>query len=488
MALPRTLLTAIALAAAAAGCGGAGDDAVDVVVIGEGPAALVDPSAGPLSGPNAALLSSVAQGLVRFDGRGQIEPGLAERWNVSNDGLSYIFRLTTGEWPDGRKITARDVSRILSRQLRSASRNPLKDALGAVEEIVPMTERVIEIRLRAPRPNLLQLLAQPELAIVRERLGTGPFQPEAKSGAPGAVALTHRVRIVDAPDRIENIWLSAAPAVRAIADFRADKADLVLGGTFVDLPLARRVRLGRRELRFDPVAGLFGLAPGRKSGLLEDSDVRDLLGRAIDREALIASLDVPGLMPRVTLLQAGLEGIRPPVAPQWASVPLAERRPALIAEARRLFGTEKTELRIALPEGPGATILFNRLAADWAPLGIQLRRVSVGEWADLKLIDSVAPSTSPAWFVRAFRCDTAPVCSEDADNLMDSAREAPVAAQRAAMLAEAGRLIDEEVLFLPLAAPIRWSLVSDDVEGFVENIFARHPLTGLGDRPGRERQ
>ncbi len=488
MARPCILLIAAALAAAVAGCGGAGDEALDVVIIGGEPPALVDPSAGTVSAPNAVLLSSVAQGLVRFDARGQIEPGLAERWNVSDDGLSYIFRLTAGEWQDGRKIMARDVSRILSRQLRGASHNALKDALGAVEEIVPMTERVIEIRLRAPRPNLLQLLAQPEFAIVRERLGTGPFQPEAKSGAPGAIALTHRVRIIDAPDRIENIWLRAAPASRAIADFRAEKADLVLGGTFVDLPLVRRVRLGRRELRFDPVAGLFGLAPGRKSGPLEDADVRNLLSRAIDRDELIASLNVPGLVPRATLLQAGLEGIRPPTPPQWASVPVAERRVGLIAQARRLLGGEKTELRVALPNGPGATVLLNRLAADWAPLGITLVRVGAGDWADLKLLDSVAPSTSPAWFVRTFRCEFAPLCSEEADELMDSAREAAVAVQRTAMLAEAGRLLDGETLFIPLAAPIRWSLVSDDVNGFAENIFARHPLTGLGDRPGRERQ
>ena len=38
-----------------------------------------------------------------------------------------------------------------------------------------MTDRVIEIRLIAPRPNLLPLLAQPEFAILRGGEGTGPF-------------------------------------------------------------------------------------------------------------------------------------------------------------------------------------------------------------------------------------------------------------------------------------------------------------------------
>ena len=72
--------------------------------------------------------------------------------------------------------------------------------------------------------------------------------------------------------------------------------------------------------------------------------------------------------------------------------------------------------------------------------------------------------------------------------LMDSGRDAMIAAQRAALLAEAGRLIDEDALFLPIAAPIRWSLVADGLPGFAENIFARHPLSGLREKPSRERQ
>src|SRR5687768_8743955 len=172
--LTRLMLCGM-IAAAAAGCQPRGDEAVDVTVIGEDAPAIADPSAGNLSAPSEVLLANVAQGLVRFDAHGQIEPGLAERWNVSDDGLSYIFRLASGDWPDGRSINARDVARLLNRQRRSASRNPLKDTLGAVSEIVAMTDRVIEIRLSAPRPNLLQLLAQPQLAVVRAGQGTGPF-------------------------------------------------------------------------------------------------------------------------------------------------------------------------------------------------------------------------------------------------------------------------------------------------------------------------
>ncbi len=165
------------------GCGGGRDEVTRVAVIGAKPR-LVDTVEAPLSAGDALVRANVAQGLVRFDERGQVVPGLAERWNVSDDGLSYIFRLTTGEWPDGRRIKADEIARILARQLRPASTNPLKDTLGAVDEIVAMTDRVIEIRLAAPRPYLLQLLAQPEFGIVRASLGTGPFQPAAHEDLP----------------------------------------------------------------------------------------------------------------------------------------------------------------------------------------------------------------------------------------------------------------------------------------------------------------
>ena len=485
-----SLLLAAFLSSLLAACGAPDEQAIDVTVIGERAPALADPAAAPLSGPSEVLLSNVAQGLVRFDARGQIEPGLAESWNVSNDGLSYIFRLTSEDWPDGRPISAREVARILNRQLRSASRNPLKDTLGAVSEIVAMTDRVIEVRLRAPRPNLLQLLAQPEFAIVRQGHGSGPFQPAAIQDVPGAIELTRTIEIIDDKDQVEHVRLRHAEAARAIDRFRTGQSELVLGGTFVDLPLVgRRDRNVRNALHFDPVAGLFGLVPARSGGPLADEQLRHLLNRTIDRDALIEALNVPSLVARRTVMQAGLEGGANPVEPAWAAVPLPERRASAVSEARAAAGEDEAlRLGIALPEGPGADILFARLAADWRPLGVELVRAGDGVPADLKLIDKVAPSSSPAWFVRNFRCGVAPLCSEDADALMDTARDPMIAIQRAAMLAEAGRLIDEDALFLPIAAPIRWSLVASGLPGFAENIFARHPLSGLRSAPSRERQ
>ena len=51
---------------------------------------------------------------------------------------------------------------------------------------------------------------------------------------------------------------------------------------------------------------------------------------------------------------------------------------------------------------------------------------------------------------------------------------------------EAARLLEEEAVFIAIAAPIRWSLVDDRLAGFAENIVARHPLVGIGKKPNPE--
>ena len=71
-----------------------------------------------------------------------------------------------------------------------------------------------------------------------------------------------------------------------------------------------------------------------------------------------------------------------------------------------------------------------------------------------------------------------------ADTLLQSAREAPVPAQRYALLAQAAALVDTAQLFIPLTAPIRWSLVGSRIQGFAGNRYASHTLTDLEQKLG----
>jgi peptide/nickel transport system substrate-binding protein len=180
-------------------------------------------------------------------------------------------------------------------------------------------------------------------------------------------------------------------------------------------------------------------------------------------------------------------------------VPLGQRREALAGRARELFATGDAEaqeaptgdnavdvaeakrpvIRVALPAGPGGAIILRRLQADWGALGLDVEAAEAGARADFRWVDAVAPSTSPAWFLRSFRCEVAAVCLPSADQLLDGARLAGFAPQRAAFFAEADAQMREAVLFIPIATPVRWLLTGRDIVGFAENRFARHTLTGL---------
>jgi oligopeptide transport system substrate-binding protein len=478
------LLAALILGPAA--CRQQAEGPLKAIVIGGEPK-LRDPALGPLPPADAVLLGNVAQGLVRFDGTGNIVGGLAERWNVSDDGLSYIFRIAAKDWPDGTKITAQQVARLLKRELAARSRNPLKDSLGAVDDVVAMTDRVIEIQLLAPRPNLLSLLAQPEFAILRGSQGTGPFTATFTGGPGGEVRLSRQIAAGDGEEsKREEVLLAGGGVGDAISELAAGKADLVLGGTFADLPLASRAKLPRDSLRFDPASGLFGLVPMRPGTKLDNPAVRQLLSQALDRGALVNALGVPGLAPRATLLEPGLDGTPAVVPPVWFAAPLADRLPVLRAAADRLLGKTKPTIEVSLPQGPGADLLLRQLQHDWGAIGLTVDRAQSQGAADFVLIDEVAPSTSPSWFVRRIRCEAVPVCDEQTDQLMEAARQTPVPAQRYALLAQAAARIDDAQLFIPIAAPVRWSLVSGRIQGFAGNRYARHTLTDLQQQPGSQ--
>ncbi|MEO6225262.1 MAG: ABC transporter substrate-binding protein [Sphingomicrobium sp.] len=481
-----TLLLGMLAVASSSACRREPEGTLKVVVIGKQPQ-LRDPAIAALSAPDQLLLANVAQGLVRLDANGNIVPGLAERWNVSDDGLSYIFRIASAKWADGRSITAPQVAKVIKRYLAGRTQDRLRDSLGAVDDVVAMTDRVIEIRLIAPRPNLLPLLAQPQLAIVRNGTGTGPFRLSA--GAKDQGGGWQLTRDITAPDdqvaRRDQVLLSGGSAAEAISGFAQGRTDLVLGGTFADLSLVQRVKLPRGSLRFDPPSGLFGLIPADKKAGAADIAMRKLLSQGIDRDALIAVLAVPNLAPRTTLLEPGLDGISPFAAPGWTATPLQQRLPTLRAQAARMIGTRPDPtIGVALPEGPGADLLLRQLQHDWGALGFRVERTPASPIATFMLIDEVAPSASPAWFVRRFQCSFATQCDPAADKLLEAARTQADPPQRYALVMEAAALIDDAQLFIPLTAPVRWSLASGRIQSFAGNRYARHTLTDLDQRPG----
>lgn len=479
----RSLLAALA-ALSIAGCGAPGDGPLEVSAIGHAPPALVNPNLEPLDPAAAFLIEATGQGLVRFDAGGEIEPGLAQSWIVSDDGLRYTFRLARTRWDDGTRITADQVVARLRAAISPASRNRLKFLLQMIDQIVPMTDEVLEISLLSPRPHFLQLLAQPDMAIVRGGHGTGPLRavPDEEAGR----LLLAFPRDEEAEEEEEPdgpaVRLAAGRAAIAVARFRRGAADLVLGGSLADLPVVRAAAPGGNALAFDPVEGLLGLAFTGRGPAGGDAVLRQALAMAVDRAAIVAALDIGGLQPRTSLVPPGIAELPEPIRPAWSDDPMPMRRAraAEVIAAIPAFAEGDGVIRVGMPDTPGHRLVFAHLRRDWRAIGLAPERVAPDSAeADLLFLDDVAPASLASWYIRHFTCDRSRVCDPVADEMMAGARNAINAQMRTIYLANADRLLAEAAPFIAIAAPVRWSLRGPRATGFTPNLFARHPADAL---------
>jgi len=472
-------------AAALAGCDRRADSGPVVVsAIGGAP---VYPRRGVVPDlPSRVLLDATAQGLVRFDAGGQIEPGLAERWTVMDDGASYIFRLREAYWASGGRVTAEEIVRLLRRRL-TATDNPLGPFLTAIDEIVVMTPQVIEIRLNRPRPDLLKLFAQPDMTLVAPSppSGGGPLRI-VQAATDGRIAALLRPAFdpgqADPDDQRElqpeqDVRLIGERAARAIVRFARRDSDLVSGGTLADWPLVATIDLPRTSVRRDPAVGLFGLVVARRDGFLADPANRIALSAAIDRAALVAAI-ASGWEPADRLLPEALDSASPPQVPDWSLLTMVQRQAAARARVAA-FSPVRVRLTIALPPGPGMTLLHGQLAASLRAIGIVLDRLAPDMPVDLRLVDAVAPYDSARWYL-ATAC--AP-CGEQATAALEAARLAPTSADRGARLAAADAAMNADAGFIPIARPLRWSLVATRLSAWQANPRAWHPLNRLRPDP-----
>jgi peptide/nickel transport system substrate-binding protein len=450
----------------------------------------VNPAANPVNGElsagNAALLDATSQGLVSFDNQGQIEPGLAERWTVTTDGRSYIFRIREAKWTDGRKVNAEDVAAILRSYLAERSRHLLRDDFPEVETIKAMTDMVIEIRLATPQPAILDLLAQPSMAIVGRRGGAGPMRAKRigrallLSPVPDPLAEDSEAAEAAANDPAASIELVGATAPRALARFQNGYADGVIGGRFSTLPYFVASNIGRSRLVVDPVPGIFGLTVLRTDGFLAIDSNRAALSRAIRRDRLVRAFGLAEWQPQVSLRpdHHRRDGGPPPYIPTWYDYDDASRQAQArrAVEAWRSGGREIAPLRIAVPDSPGGRILFAYISADFAAVGVPSRRVKMTETADLKLLDEVAPNDDPLWALRRLSCRRDTLCNRDAQALIDLANANVDAGQRMSQLVEAEIVLARYSPFIPLATPLRWSVASQRLAGLRANGRGHHPL------------
>jgi len=477
----RTSLISVAVSLALASCSSAGDkQPITMSVIGS-KLQLADPDRGPIGKEAALMLGATAQGLVAFDADGQIEPALAERWIITDDGLSIIFRIRRTQWADGRPVTSAEVAARLRAISAASSRNGLKPVLSGIDRIVSMTGQVIEIRLKVPQPDFLQLLAQPELAIFRTSpaVGTGPYTIHSVRNGVTRLRLLASIGETPSPEEQErsDVRVRSEKASMAIARFAAREIALVTGGGFADLALARAARPASSQFQLDPAYGLFGLAVAADSKALQDVTIRRALAMAIDRDRIVQLFGVSKWKPVQSLLPAQLDSAAPPAALEWVQLSRADR----IARARGYVAANPglPEIRVSLPAGASARLLFAALEDDWRRIGVRARLVGANDPADLRLIDEVAPQSGALWYLSRVSCARRMPCSQAGEAALSAVASAAKPSDRAAAIAEADAAFASNQPFIPIALPLRWSLVGPQLTGWRPSAFAIHPLRHL---------
>jgi peptide/nickel transport system substrate-binding protein len=371
---------------------------------------------GALPPGRAALIGATTRGLVRLEADGQVAPDAAVRWAILEDGRDYIFRIDDG-------IPARIVARKLRAAIASPAASGLRPSLVPIGKIDAVTPTVVEIRLTTPLPELLALLARPELALADV---PGAMGAHAEGDA---ILLTGREPGSVPPP----VLLRHERPGKAVARFMAGQSDLVTGGTFEDFGVVRAAAPRADTVRVDPTIGLFGLAA--RSRLLAEPGLARALGLAIDRDRLIALIGAPGLAKATTIAGSTIEP------------PLAQR----LVEARRILAQGTFAIRVAMPDTPASRAIFALLEQDWSRIGIMATRVAPSAPADLALEDRVAPAEALHRLACAvsFGCDPRDPLAQ----------------------------IDPP--FIPLTAPLRWSLVARRLDAFTPNPAATHPLDRL---------
>jgi len=282
-----------------------------------------------------------------------------------------------------------------------------------------------------------------------------------------------------------TVTLRRGEASLVLARYVLGQTDLIEGGRFETFPLLDAAKINANEIQFDAVPGLFGLMVVQAGPFLADKDNRTAIAMAIDRPKLLTAFDIVAWRETVTLVPESLPNRADIARPDWAAPSMDQRRSmaaASIANWKRANGTIRP-LRVALPRGYGSRIFFARLRADLAAVGIEIERVTADRPHDLRLIDLTAQQSSPSWYLDQLSCKFAAICSARADAIVAEARMTQDMAMRAQLLGQAEAEMQSTVGFIPIANPLRWSVVRPGLLGHFANGRGWHLLQYLGRDP-----
>ncbi|NQD92123.1 ABC transporter substrate-binding protein [Pseudomonas sp. CrR25] len=467
-----------------------------------------------------ASAETVFERLVRFaPGTTTIIPGLAERWDISADGLTYTLYLRQGvpfhrtAWFEpSRPFNADDVLWSFQRQLDPshpwhplALRGfPYAEAMGMaqlIQRIDKVDAHTVRFTLAQPEAPFLADLAMGFASIYsaeyaeqlltagkseqlnRLPVGTGPFVFER-------YAKDAQVRFRGNPD----YWGGAPTLARLILaitpepnvrqqKLKAGACQIALYPRPVDIP-ALQADPAVQVLELDSLLTAY-IGINTRHPPLDDVRVRQALNLAFDKASYLRA-------------QYGEGGASPAVAPYpatlWGHDPQLQGWPHDVERARELLRDAGLADGFALsiwtrpgggPTNPNPGIGAQMLQADLAAIGIRAE-IRVFEWGelikrakngehDLLFMGWAGDNGDPDNFLSPnLSCAAAESgenmagwCHAEFDALLAQARREQDQPQRAALYRAALRIFHAQAPWIPLAHPKQFSALRRDVQGFV---------------------
>lgn len=339
----------------------------------------------------------IAETLMDARDDGTPLPALAERWNVSGDGLTWRFILRpTARFHDGSAVTAAAAVRCL----QATRVAPALLSVAPIQAIEAEGATTVRIRLSAPYGGLPALLAHSSTLIlapasygpdggVRAIVGSGPYR---------VVSLTPPQQLEAAVFDGYDGPKPAIERVRYLAAGRAETRALMAEGGQADLAYgldpASLARLRtRRQVRIERVTLPRTVILKVNAGLpaLKDLRVRQALSLAIDRAGIAKALLRDPELAATQLFPPTLQGWHDPaLSPLTHDLAAAEKLLAQAGWQRTADGLRDAQgqpLRLALrtfPDRPELPIIASALQEQWRQAGIAVQ-VSVGNSGDIPL-------------------------------------------------------------------------------------------------------
>lgn len=467
-----------------------------------------------------SIISNSLIGLVTDDAAGNPIPGMAERWEVSPDGLTWRFYLRDAVWSDGVPVTADDfvfsLRRILLPQTASeyASLLYLIKGAQAVNEgkapketlgVTAVTPRLLEIRLEHPAPYLPQLAKHqtmypvPKHAV--ERWGDAWVQPghyvangpyvikEWRLG--DHVLAVKNPRFYDAAKVCvdEIFYYPSSDAISA--ERRVKRGELDIN---TDIQ-SNRIAFLRKDMpgyvRTHTYLGVSYLAFNTHVPAFRDKRVRMALDMAIDRDFITGKLLRGGQTPAYSFVPPGVANYQPTSPPEWATWPLARRQ----AEARRLLAQAgygpgnplRTEIKHR--NTPDPSLIMPAIQADWKAVGVEATlaqnevQIAYASYRarDFEVADAawIADYNDAMSFLYLQQSSTGAQNYGDYKNpvfdaLLAQADNEPDAGIRANLLSRAEKIMLDDATVAPIFFYVNKNLVSPKITGWVDNIVDHH--------------